>query len=287
MKKLVLLLCLIAALASCEALRSTWHSQDRRVARIGGDVLYESEVVKLLPPGTSSEDSAQLVRQYVDTWALSKLLLIKAEEALSKGDRDISQQMEELRRNILGFRYEKLYVEKNLDTVVPIKELQDYYSEHPMNYTFPYSVVKARVARVSHVSPYFETIRSGFKLNNPTSNAELSELCRSAAQKYTEFSGDWISSSVLASEIGISVEDCEKDLSGGSFSEYDQGDNATFVYVYDIVPSGEVSPFDYNKKRIQETVISKRKQELVTRLERELLDEAVGNKKLKIYNYDE
>lgn len=287
MKRFVSLLCLLLLLASCQALRSTWHSQDRRVARIGGDVLYESEVVKMLPPGTSPEDSAQMVRQYVDTWALSKLLLLKAKDQLSKADRDISDQMEELRRNILGFRYEKLYVENNLDTIVPIKELQDYYRDHPANYTFPYSVVRARMARVSQVSPYFETIRSGFKLNNPTSNAELSELCRSAASKYSEFGNDWITSSVLASEIGLSVEDCEKDLASGKFFEYADGDNTTFVFIFDRVAPGEISPFDFNKSRIQETVISKRKQELVSKLERELLDEAVGNKKLKIYNYNE
>lgn len=287
MKRIVSLLCLLVLLTSCEALRSTWHSLDRRVARIGSDVLYESEVVKLLPPGTSPEDSAQLVRQYVDTWALSKLLLRKAQDELSKGERDISGQMEELRRNILGFRYEKRYVEANLDTIVSLKELQDYFQEHVRNYTFGYSVVKARMTRVSRVSPYYETIKSGFKLNNSTSNAELSELCRSAAEKYSDFDGDWIPSSVLASETGIGVEECEKDLAGGTFFEYVEGDNSVFVYIFDRVAPGEVSPFDYNKSRIQETIISIRKQQLVARLERELLDEALGNKKLKIYNYDE
>lgn len=287
MKRLVPLFCLILLLTSCETLRSTWHSHDRRVARIGTDVLYESEVVRLLPSGTAPEDSVKMVRQYIDTWALSKLLLMKAKEELSKSDRDISDQMEELRRDILGFRYEKKFVEENLDTVVSIKEMQDYYTARSENYTFPYSVVKARLARVSRVSPYYETIKSGFRLNNPTSNAELAELCKAVAEKYSEFSGEWIPTSVLAAEIGISVEECEKILSGESFSEHVEGDNCVLVYIYDRVPPGEVSPFDYNTERLQETVISKRKQELVSRLERELLDEAVETRKLKIYNYDE
>lgn len=281
------MLCLLLLLTSCEALRSTWHSHDRRLARIGYDVLYESEVATLLPADTPPEDSVQMVRQYIDTWALSRLLMIKAREELSKSDRDISDQLEEMRRDILGFRYEKRFVEENLDTVVSIKELQDYYAARTEICTFPYSVVKARIAHVSVVSPYYETIKSGFRLNNPTSNAELAALCKDAAEKYSEFSGEWIPSSELSSEIGISVGDCERDIAGSNFMEYVTDDKSVLVYIYDRVPPGEVSPFDYNKERLQEIVISKRKKELIGRLERELLDEAVGNRKLKIYNYDE
>ena len=286
-RRLVSLLSLLLLMASCQALSSTWHSQDRRVARIGMDVLYESEIASLLPPGTSPADSAQMVRQYIDTWALSKLLLLKAKEELSKSDRDISDQMEELRRSILGFRYEKLYVENNLDTVVSVKELEDYYNEHSRNYVFSYSVVKARFVRISSVSPYYETIKAGFRIDNPTSNAELAELCKGVAEKYSQFGGEWISAGVLAGEIGRSSEDCEKDLASGSFFEYEEGDSRVLVYIFERVAPGEVSPFAFNKARIQETVISKRKQELISKLERELLSEAIGNKKLKIYDYNE
>lgn len=287
MRKILILLSFLLLLSSCEALRSTWHSSDRRVAKIGGDVLYESEVVKMLPPGTSSADSMQMVRQYVDTWALSKLLLLKAEEKLSKSDKDIKRQVEEFRSDLLGFRYEKLYLEEKLDTIVSRSDMEQYYQEHSQNYILPYSVVKARVAFISQTSPYYDMIRNSFTVTDPDDVRELADLCYSSAQKYNDFGGGWISSETLARELGVNLNDLEKEFPLHKGFEYKEKDDSKLVFIISWVAPGEVSPFDYNKARIQETIISKRKQELLATLERDLLKDAISDKTLKIYEYDE
>ena len=47
--------------------------------------------------------------------------------------------------------------------------------------------------------------------------------------------------------------------------------------------AGEVSPFEYNVARIRETILGKRKQELLSKLEQDLLEDAHINGTLKIY----
>ena len=48
------------------------------------------------------------------------------------------------------------------------------------------------------------------------------------------------------------------------------------------VKPGEITPFDYNSGKIKEIIISRRKQELLLNLQRDILNDALNNNKLKI-----
>ena len=55
------------------------------------------------------------------------------------------------------------------------------------------------------------------------------------------------------------------------------------ISVDDYVPAGRVAPYEYCRDRIRDVILSRRKQELLTSLERNLLNDAIGSEKLKIY----
>jgi hypothetical protein len=54
-----------------------------------------------------------------------------------------------------------------------------------------------------------------------------------------------------------------------------------FVYFIEKILPGQIPPFDYYKPLIKETILIKRKQELINELERNLLKEALENNILK------
>lgn len=285
MKRFVLLIAVILLVSSCSSFLS--HHGDRKVAAIGRDVLYESDVVKLLPEHVSSKDSAEMVRRYVDTWAMSKLMLLKAEKDLSKSDRNVDAQIEDYRRNLLGFRYEKSYIEANLDTVVTDAEIEKYYQDHPANYVFPYSIVKVRVARISPKSPYYEMILGDFDAVEQDDVSRLEQICYDSAERYTDFGGKWIPASILAKEIDEDLPTCERQISQKSLFEKEGENTSYLVFVTEYVAPNEMSPVEYNWDNIKETIINKRKQDLLAKMEQELLEEALVKKTLKIYEYDE
>lgn len=265
----------------------SYRGSGRRIARIGGDVLYESEVVKLLPEGISSEDSAAMVRQYLNTWALGKLLLLKAEEQLSKSEKDVSEQIEEYRSSLLGFRYEKRYIEERIDTAVGPDEIIRYYEEHPESFTTASSIVKARVVKLSASSPYYDMIRNMMNVTDERDVANLEELCFSSADRYADFDNNWVGISEFAKEAGIDADILEEDISRSRAVEKKVDGKTVLIYVLDRVAPGAVSPLEFNEERIKEALLSKRKQELLQKLEQDLLEEATGNNHLKIYSYDE
>lgn len=285
MKKLIPLIAAVLLASSCSTFLS--HYGDRKVASIGRDVLYESEVVKLLPENVSPEDSAQMVRKYVNIWAKSKLMLLRAQKELSKADRDIDDQIEDYRRNLLEFRYEKAYIEANLDTVVADAEINGYYQEHAANYVFPYAVVKARVARISPKSPYYEMILGDFTAVEEEAVSSLEEMCYNSAEYYTDFNGKWIPVSTLAKEIDEDPLICGDQIARKSFFEKKDETTSYLVFVSEYVAPDELSPVEYNSDNIRETIISRRKQALLAGMEQELLENALVDKTLKIYEYDE
>ena len=123
LRTLCALLCLLASLTACNFVERIFHDAgDDAVARVGKEVLYRSDIRKLIPPGVPAEDSLRMVQQYINTWAKGKLLMLQAEANLSKEAKDVTGEVAEFRQNLLTFRYEKLYIESRLDTLVTDEE---------------------------------------------------------------------------------------------------------------------------------------------------------------------
>jgi hypothetical protein len=51
----------------------------------------------------------------------------------------------------------------------------------------------------------------------------------------------------------------------------------------EMIPEGEIAPYEYSREKIKDIVINRRKQELVLSLERNLLNDAINSNKLIIY----
>ncbi|NLX41019.1 MAG: hypothetical protein GXY75_03875 [Bacteroidales bacterium] len=284
MQKILLTILTMLMLSGCSFIEKGGRGlQDRRVARIGQEVLYESDIVRLMPEGVSSADSAAMISRYINTWALGRLMLRKAEEQLSKAERDVTAEVEEFRSALLGFRFEKRWVEERLDTTVTLEEARLYYEEHPSSSIFPYPLVKARVIRISTSSPYYETVKGAYTVTSEQDVAELRELCYSSAERYTDFGGDWVPLSQLAKELGTDIETCTREVLPKKSCEMKFNDSNYLIFIEEKVDAGEVSPFEYNVARIRETILGKRKQELLTKLEQDLLEDAHINGTLKIY----
>ena len=280
MKRGLAILVTILAFASCRYL----HPEDEPLAKVGENVLYAGQVLKLLPEGVSEADSAAMVRQYIENWALGHLMLLKAQEQLSKEDMDVSREIEQYRRDLLSFRYQKNYVESRIDTAVSEADIKLYYQEHPQAFSYDYSVVKARVVTISRKSPYYSNIKSLFTTQDEEKESELASLCRSYAERYEDFNGEWVALSQVARIADIDLESCEKIFSKSGSSHIKEGEEKnTLIYIVERIAPETLSPLEYNKEKIVDAIISQNKQEILAKLERDLLDDAVANKTLKIY----
>ena len=280
MKRICALLALVLLAASC----SLFQSRGDVLAKVGKDVLYKSDVAKLVPPGTSPEDSAYMVDQYVRTWALVRLKTLKASEQLTPDERDISKEIESFRNDLLSFRYEKMFMESRIDTVVSEDQVEAYYEEHPQSFKYDYSVVKARYIVINVRSPYYSQRKELYKSKDEDKVAELTELSRSYAERYEDYGGRYVSIPQLAKDVGMIVSDLEE-ISAKQSSYIIEGEQKnTLIFFIDRYAPGTLTPMEFNEEKIKDAIISIRKQEILSKLEQDLLKEALENKKLQIYD---
>ena len=123
MRRLFALISSLILFAACDTVSSVIHN-DEVVASLGKEKLYLSEVRGCVPAFATPEDSAMLVQQYIDKWALSVLYMQQADAALSKEELDVERELEEYRRSLIRYRFEQAYVREHLDTAVSSEQVQ-------------------------------------------------------------------------------------------------------------------------------------------------------------------
>lgn len=253
------------------------------VARVGKDVLYRSDVENLNIKGFSPEDSARMVERYIQSWAKDRLLLEMAESRLSKADRDVEAQLEEYRQQLLVYRYEQQYVEQRLDTVVTEAEYRMFYDANPQSFETHVPLMRGVYIKISDNSPNLNPIKSLYRTRVEEDMDRLGQLCYTSADKYYIFD-DWVSLEVVAEEAGMELQEVTGILDDRSYMERSRMGYTYLVSVSDYVPAGSLAPYGYCRPRIRDVILSRRKQELITSLERNLLNDAIGSDKLIIYS---
>jgi len=278
---LLTLLAVSAALTSCQLIDRIFNGDV--IARVGSDVLYEYQVAELLPKDCSPEDSAHIVKQFIDSWATQLLVLRQAEQNLSKEDRNIGKEMEELRRDLLSYRYEMKYVDTHLDTVITDSECELYYRDNGQSLVEDTYVIKCRYVKIPSSSPNLNKVSRLCRSDDEEDMNALDEICFTSAEKYFRYDDQWISLSVVARELGESLSFCENELARSNYLDLTKDGYSYLLFVTEKVAPGDQVPLEYCGERIREIIMSRRKQDLLSSLERNLLVDAKSSGFLTIY----
>lgn len=276
---ILILVLLSITLQSCKYLE--FRSRDNFVAQVGNQYLYEKDIQNLIPPGTSHNDSITMLRQYINSWALKHLLLSKAQEELSKTDKDVEKELEEYKNSLIAYRYEKQYIETRLDTLITEQEAREFYLNNSQNVELHNSVVKGRVIKISSDSPNLERIKNLYKASTLEEIDELEQLCYNSADKFTNFENSWVDLSTVARELPLDLYWCENEIKTANYIETKDSLYNYFAFFTEKFGPGETPPFEFYLPKIKEIIIGKRKQTLIKDLEKELINEALRNNTIK------
>lgn len=273
----------IALLSSCRAISSLLHD-DEVVAQAAGIKLYRAELDALIPKGIAAEDSANLARQYINSWASELIYLKMAEQQLSKAEKDVTRELEEFRRSLLKYRYEQLYVNERLDTAVTDEMIEEYYAANQDKFVLKRPLVKARYLNIAADSPVLKSLRKMMTSSDPNELMEADSIAYSAALKFMTWQNEWIDVAALAGEFGTDYNTMLSSLSKGWVELKDTTEYIKVAYIPEIIGKGLQAPVEYSAPMIKEMIISARKQALITSLEQDLLNDARENGNFVIYD---
>ena len=288
MKKVLYILLLSLLAVSCKMTRQFQDAaselfRGQVVARVGNHKLYRSELLKYIPAGASPEDSASLALQWINAWAEDILLLDMAEEQLSGEDKDVRKELEEYRRTLLKYRYEQLYINQRLDTLITDEEIEQYYLANKERFRLDRPLMKARYMIISAGARSLPVLKEKMSSDNEQEIMMADSLGSYAAIKYVDAADTWMDAITLASEMGIDYLSMVASIKN-RFSELkDENGNLHIAYIAEMAPEGHTAPLDYVADRIRDIILSTRKHKLEIELERDLLEDASRNQKFVIY----
>ena len=254
------------------------------VAKVGNHKLYRNQLQSYIPAGVSPEDSAGLAKRYINAWAEDLLLLDMAEEQLSDSDKDVTKELEDYRRTLLKYRYEQLYINQRLDTLITEEEIQRYYQANTERFRLERPLLKARYMIISADARSLKTLKKLMSSDDETDVMEADSLGAYAAHKYADAADTWMDAITLAQELGTDYRTLLASIGKDQFAEVNDGSgNLRIAYIAEIAPEGKPAPVEYVTERIRDIILSNRKHKLETDLEQDLLEDAIRNQKFVIY----
>ncbi|MBO7641138.1 MAG: hypothetical protein J6S66_05235 [Bacteroidales bacterium] len=286
MKRWILLpLLAVLLVTSCKSISSFLHDGEV-VAKVGKHKLFATELEEYIPGGIAPEDSIRLALQYIDKWAMDMLFMDMAESELTKAEKDVTKEIESYRRSLLKYRYEQQYVNQRLDTAVAQTQIEKYYNDHLDRYVLVRPIVKARFARISEDSPNLSAVRKNMTAEQDTGGEDMlvsDSLTTASSLLYTDFGKQWVDIVELAREFEVDYLTLQAALKNGVAEIKDGKGNVCIAHVSDMKKAGETGPVEYYADEIRENILSTRKQNLLSGLERELIEKARTQENYEIY----
>ncbi len=282
MTKTLTAILLLFSLISCHYFKP--EAKPEAVARVNDSWLYKDEIMDLVPAGTSKEDSAVIIKNYIDRWATQKLLINAAEVNLNE---DKKAAFDQLVRQYKVDLYTKAYIEEivktTVDTAVSNEELNAYYIANKDNFRTNGVLVRLRYIHLQKDNPKYETIKSRF-FDFRKSDKKFWDTYALQLKSYALNDSIWVDMGQVYSRLPfINPDNRDSYISAGKSIQHPDSTDVYLVKIVNVIDRNQVTPFQYLKPTLKEVILNKRKLELIKKFEKDITDDAIKDNKYEIY----
>jgi len=251
------------------------------VAQVYDKPLYLDEIPKEVYQNKNPEDSLNSLHQYIENWAYQTLLIKEAERNVDT--LKINRLVQKYKEDLLSETYKNLLLQKYIDTLVPQDTLQAYYQKYSGYFKAKENMILPKYLVTAKNNPKNNTLKKWFFSDQPDlqdsliKNSNLLQQIDLTGKKWMnieEFKEQFPAFKKINERYILKKS--KKFVITDSLSLY-------LVFVKDIVLENEDLPLDFIQNDLKQLIFSKRKQQAVKKLEREIKQEAIKRKHFKIF----
>lgn len=254
------------------------------LARVNNKFLYESDVVGLVPENTSTHDSILMVRNYIDNWVRTRLMIEQAKKNLLIQNLDLDKQIEKYRNSLIIYHYESELIRQKLDTVVSDEEIEQYYNEHLSDFELKENIVKAHYVIVEKEDENAALFEEIYKLPDSLMLDSLESFSKFFAYSYFLDTATWLRFNDLSDIIPIETYNQELFLKGNRHVRLEDEDYIYLLTFVDFKIKDDTSPIGFEQNNIRQIIIQKRKMKLIKQLRNDIYENAVKKNEFEIYH---
>jgi hypothetical protein len=286
--KVYIAIALSIAIGGCEFVRKNndGKAEDASVlvARVGSTYLYKTDIANLVNEDMGSEDSAQLVNNYIDNWLRKELFIREAQNNNRIDPTEIQRKVEAYRYTLISYEYQRLKVEEQLNKEVSEEEIAQYYEDNIENFQLRQNILRGRYLKISQKAPKKADIRRWIKSDRSDDLEKLRSYSFQFASDYSLQDSTWINFDDLIKNSPLST--LENKVQFLRRNRYVEESDSLYLYllrIHEYKLSEQVSPIEYVKKDINNIIINKRKVDIAKSLENQVYARAKKNEDYEIY----
>lgn len=254
------------------------------LARVYNKYLYAKDIKGIQGETYTKEDSAALVQRYIDSWVLKQLMLLKAEARIDELDSETQSKILDCRNTLVIHEFEKGYLERRLDTAFNEKDLKSYYDSNIDNFQLKQNIIKGFFIKIPKDAPRVEKVRNWIH-SSKDKDKELKSYCVRFASHFILEDTIWLNFDDLIKNTPFAnIQNKADFLEKNRYSEISDKNYLYFLKIEDYKISKQISPFEFVKDQIKNTLLNRKRIELINELKSNIYKEAENNKEFEIYS---
>lgn len=270
----------IFLLVACSSKEET---KEKAVARVFYSELYPSNLENVVPYGIKGKDSIELIKKFIQQWVQDELVLQYAKSNLTDEQLNIEKEVEEYRKNLIIYNYQKELISQKLDTVVQAAEIEKYYNTYSSNFVLKDNIAHVYYIKLNKKTPGIEKVKKWYVSNNPKDIDNLRSFCIQFAENYFLDDNTWLLFDDILKEVPIENYNTELLLKNNTNIELADSSFVYFLRIKGYKIKNSVSPLSFEKDNIKNIIINKRKLQLIDEMKREVYNKALDNKDFEIF----
>ena len=274
-------LLLILLVSSCQ-LKEV--SSDKIVARVNNQYLYASEVNDHIRANLSSADSTSMAKNYINAWVKEQLLLEKAVFNLNPSQQtSLENLIRQYRNDIFIKTYQEEWLKSRMDTLVTPQEIEAYYKENKQNFKLHQDLVRGRYVQLPLANFNKASVSRALKRFNESDRNYLDSISLQFNSAYLNDSV-WFRPQAFFNRIKrSSPKEYDRYLKSKRFFEIEDSIDLYLVFVEEVRRRNEIAPLSHINPTLKQILLNKRKLETMRQFDNDILEEAIKNKTLEIY----
>ena len=221
------------------------------LVELNGKYLLKSDLEKAFKKGLNKEDSIKFAENFKDNWIRENLLFDKAERNVNDIDK-IEKNVEEYRRHLIVFQYEKQLINEKLNNEISEEELQSFYELYGKNFVLSSPIIKGLFLKIPVNAPQLAEVKKWVKKITPETLEKLEKYTLQNAIVYEYFSDRWVDLDDIMVNIPYVMTNSNKFLKEKKFLEVTEGDYWYYLSIDAYELQGASQPFEFARTRIKD-----------------------------------
>ena len=280
--KVLYILSGLLLLNSCDFFQK--KNPEKIVARANEHILYNDDLLEVLPKDLSKEDSIIYSKAYIDEWAKDKIILDRAKFNLPIEDQKrYNQMVDQYKNELFKKAYMDALIQKQVDNIVDSLSVLEYYNKHKEIFKINEHLLKIRYLYIKNNLKEFKKIKESFeRFNIEDQDYLLNEQLKFDKIKLND--SVWVKSLNIFRDLKkLNSKQHSFLLNKNQYIEIQDSIGSYLIYVKDVLKPNSDAPMSYIKPTIELILKNKNKLNLKSDLENQILNDAIKNNDYEIF----